>query len=145
MTTIVSALAFDYGTKNIGVAYGQSLSGTAKALPILKANDGIPDWSLIKQLTHTWQPDTLLVGLPLNMDGSESELSRLARKFSNRLHGRFGITVALMDERLSTREAKDIAYSKGHKGNFGKKPIDSLAAALILENWFRQLPTNTHP
>ncbi|MBX2808309.1 MAG: Holliday junction resolvase RuvX [Cellvibrionaceae bacterium] len=134
-----SVLAFDYGMKNIGVAYGQSLSGTAKPLSVLKARDGIPNWLLIEQLINTWQPQRLLVGLPLNMDDSESELSRLARKFANRLQGRFGLTVALMDERLSTKAAKDLAYTRGHRGNFGKQPVDSLAAQLILEDWFRQI------
>lgn len=135
----LSALSFDYGTKSIGAAFGQSLTGTAQELPPLAAKDGIPNWDSIEQLLKAWQPALCVVGLPLNMDGSESELSKRARKFANRVHGRFGIQVELVDERLSTREAKEEAYERGHKGNFGDEPIDSIAARIILESWFRQL------
>lgn len=128
-------LGFDYGLKNIGVASGQTVTASASELPPLKAKDGIPDWNNIEHLLKEWQPDAVVVGLPLNMDGSDSELSARARKFANRLHGRFGVIVHLMDERLSTREAKTIAREQGHKGNYRENPIDSLAARLILESW----------
>ena len=76
------------------------------------------------------------------MDGSESELSQRARKFGNRLNGRFGIEVEMVDERLTSRSAKEemaaIGYNKGHKGNYKDKPIDSVAACLILEQYFNQ-------
>lgn len=130
-----TALAFDFGTLNIGVAYGQTLTQTATELSGLKARDGIPNWDEIEKLLHEWQPTKLLVGLPLNMDGSDSELSQRARKFGNRLHGRFGLPVEMVDERLTTREAKAEAQERGHKGNYGKNPIDAIAARLILESW----------
>jgi putative Holliday junction resolvase len=129
-------LAFDYGTRNIGVACGQELTGTARELPALKARDGIPDWDQIARLLQEWEPDLLLVGLPLNMDGTDSELCQRARKFGNRLNGRFGKPVQWMDERLSTFAAKEEARERGHRGNYGKDPIDSIAARLILESWF---------
>lgn len=132
-----TALAFDFGLNNIGVAYGQSLTGTALALPTLKVKDGIPRWQEIQSILDEWRPSTLVVGLPLNMDDSESELSRRARKFGRRLEGRFGLTVSYMDERLSSFEVKQEAKSNGHSGNYKNKPIDSLAAQLILEDWFR--------
>ena len=134
---IVTALAFDYGLRSIGVAYGQSLTGTASPLQRLKAKAGIPDWATIEALINEWQPDLFVIGLPLNMDDSESELSQRARKFGNRLHGRFNIKIAFMDERLSSVEAKQDAKEKGHKGNYKKDPIDSFAAQIILEDWFR--------
>ncbi|GAA5315848.1 MAG: Holliday junction resolvase RuvX [Candidatus Pelagadaptatus aseana] len=134
-------LAFDFGTLNIGVAYGQTLTGTATELPGLKARDGIPNWDDIEKLLKEWQPNRLLVGLPLNMDDSDSELSQRARKFGNRLHGRFGLPVDMVDERLTTREAKAEAQERGHKGNYGKNPIDAIAARLILESWLNQNPT----
>lgn len=134
--TPISLLAFDYGLKNIGVAFGQSISGTAKELPPLAARDGIPSWDQIAKLISEWQPQQLLVGLPLNMDDSESELSQRARKFANRLHGRFGLTVELFDERLTTRLAKEEARERGHKGNYAAMPVDSIAARLLLESWF---------
>lgn len=135
MTTL-SLLAFDYGLKNIGVAFGQSVTGTANELPPLGARDGIPNWDHIAKLIAEWQPQRLLVGLPLNMDDSESELSQRARKFANRLHGRFGLPVELFDERLTTRLAKEEARERGHKGNYATMPVDSIAARLLLESWF---------
>ncbi len=130
-----SALLFDYGLKNIGVAYGQTISQTARELPPLKARDGIPQWEAIGALLKEGQPGLLLVGLPLNMDGSESELSSRARTFGNRLNGRFNLPVEMVDERLSTREAKWEAAARGHKGNYREAPIDSIAARIILEAW----------
>lgn len=131
-------LAFDYGLKNIGLAYGSELGKNATELAPLKARDGIPDWAEVERLIKEYQPKTVIVGLPLNMDGSDSELSRRATKFSNRLNGRFGVAIELMDERLSSFEAKEEARESGHKGDFGKNPIDSIAARLILQSWFNQ-------
>lgn len=132
----LSLLAFDYGLKNIGVAYGQSITGTATELPPVPARDGIPNWEQLGKLLKEWQPQLLLVGLPLNMDDSESELSQRSRKFANRLHGRFGLPVELFDERLTTRLAKEEARERGHRGNYATAPVDSIAARLLLESWF---------
>lgn len=132
-----SLLAFDYGTGNIGVAYGQTLTATASELKALKAKDGIPNWHEVQALLDEWQPKLVLIGLPLNMDDTESELSTRARKFANRIHGRFGVAVEMVDERLSTFEAKEEAKERGHKGNYGQNPIDSIAARLILESWLQ--------
>lgn len=139
-----SVMLFDYGTKSIGAAVGQYITQTARELVPLKAKDGIPNWDQLQMLIQEWQPHLLLVGLPLNMDDSESELSQRARKFSQRLHGRFGLPVQLVDERLSTREAKTEARSRGHKGNYAQAPIDSIAARLLLEEWLAEavLPRN---
>lgn len=131
-------LAFDYGTLNIGVAVGQTLTRTANELPSLKAKDGIPDWEAVTKLLAEWKPHLLVVGLPLNMDGTESELATRARKFANRLHGRFGLPVEMVDERLSTFSAKGEAMQRGHRGNYASKPVDSIAARLILEGWFER-------
>lgn len=131
-----TVLCFDYGLKNIGVAVGQTLIESAGELPPLKANDGVPNWDAVAQLLKEWQPQMCLVGQPLNMDGSDSELSRRALKFANRLHDRFGVPVTLVDERLSTREAKEEARGRNHKGNYGANPIDSIAARVILESWY---------
>lgn len=131
-----TVLAFDYGLKNIGVAYGQSVTGTATELAPLKARDGIPDWEHIAALLKEWRPQLLLVGLPLNMDDTESELSQRARKFGSRLNGRFGLPVEMFDERLTTRLAKEEARERGHKGDYASLPVDSIAARLLLESWF---------
>ncbi|WP_299775846.1 Holliday junction resolvase RuvX [uncultured Pseudoteredinibacter sp.] len=135
MSTIKTVLTFDYGLRNIGLAQGNLLSRTAQELKPLKAKDGTPNWDEISKLLKEWQPDLIVVGLPLNMDDSESELSARARKFGNRIHGRFGIKVEMMDERLSSFEAKEEASERGQYGNYSKQPIDSIAARLILESW----------
>lgn len=129
-------LAFDYGTRRIGVAVGNELLRSARELAPLTARDGIPDWHKVEQLLKDWQPDLLVVGLPLNMDGSESDMSKRARKFGNRLHGRYGKPCVMVDERGSTREAKLIAREAGHRGNYREESVDGIAAVLILEGWF---------
>ncbi|MEX0618262.1 MAG: Holliday junction resolvase RuvX [Pseudohongiellaceae bacterium] len=133
-----SALAFDFGTQRIGVAYGQSLSGTAKALRILPARDGIPDWDSVDSLLDEWNPDVLVVGLPYNMDDSHSELQKRAEKFAARLHGRFHKPCFGMDERLSSEAARE-QIAKNGEGFSRDVRIDSVAAQLILESWFAEL------
>ncbi len=128
-------MAFDYGLRQIGVAVGNTVLGTTRALPIIRARDGVPDWHELEALVREWQPDELLVGEPLNMDGSESELSRRAGKFARRLHGRLGLEVDMVDERLSSFEAKQISREQGHGGDYRREPVDSLAAELILRSW----------
>lgn len=135
-------LAFDYGLKNIGVAFGQSVTGTASELPPLKARDGVPDWHEVEALIKHWQPHKLLVGWPLNMDDSETELCPRVKKFANRLHGRFGLPVALFDERLTTRMAKEEAAERGHRGHYASAPVDSIAARILLESWLREHQPN---
>lgn len=125
-------LGFDFGTKRIGIAVGQELTHTATALVTLNNRDGGPDWASITNLITEWQPDAMVVGLPLNLDGSESESSRLARRFGNRLAGRYNLPVFNADERLSSNEAEAILAEQGH---FEKADIDKLAAQLILQSW----------
>lgn len=132
----VTALAFDYGLSTIGVAVGQSVTHTAQPLAALPAKDGIPNWSDIRQLLSQWQPDIVIVGLPINMDGSHSPMSARADKFARRLHGRFGINVAMADERLTSFEAKGDIIDKTSSRDFKAHGVDSLAAKLILESWF---------
>ena len=134
--TYHQALAFDFGLKQIGVATGNRQFETSQALPILKAQNGTPDWQQIEAVIQEWRPEVLLVGLPLNMDGSESEMSQRADKFARRLHGRFGLPIETVDERLSSQEAKQILREQGHKGDYLKEPADSISAQLILQTWF---------
>ncbi len=138
----ITVLSFDFGTHRIGVAVGQSVTGTATPLPVVKASDGIPNWNIIGQLVQQWQPDVFVVGMPYNMDDSESEMLLRARKFANRLNGRFHKPSFGMDERLSSFEArgivKDSHFSGAKMGLKKDQPIDSLAAKLILESWFAQ-------
>ena len=129
----ITVLAFDFGTHKIGVAVGQSLTGTATPLPELKANNGQPDWDRVAKLITEWQPDALVVGVPVNMDGSEFAITHRARKFGQRLHGRFGKPWFPMDERLTSFEAREQARAQP---NAKKGLVDSLAASLILQSWF---------
>lgn len=124
-------MGFDFGMGKIGVAVGQAITGTANPLTILKAKNGIPDWNQIEKLIREWQPALLVVGLPLNMDDTPSEMSRLAEKFSRKLNGRFNIPSATVDERLSSFEAATLSDGDG--------PVDAIAAQLILETYFREL------
>lgn len=131
-------MAFDYGLRQLGVAVGNRTTATAQALTTLKANDGTPRWEEIQALLEEWQPQLLLVGLPLNMDGSSSELSRRAEKFGRRLQGRFRLPVEFMDERLSSFDAKQQLRNGGHKGDYKASPADALAAELILRSWLEE-------
>lgn len=131
----LTLLGFDYGTKSIGVAVGQQITGSARPLLALKANEGVPNWDQIEALLKEWQPDLLVVGLPLNMDGTEQDISRRARKFANRLHGRFGIKVELQDERLTTTDARARLFEAGGYKALGKGAVDAVSAQLILESW----------
>ncbi|TNH04741.1 Holliday junction resolvase RuvX [Testudinibacter sp. TR-2022] len=131
-----TALAFDFGVKSIGCAVGQSITGTAQALNAFKANDGIPNWDLIGKCLNEWKPQVVIVGLPLNMDGTEQDITQRARKFSQRIHGRFGIPVVLHDERLSTVEARSELFSRRGYKALEKGKVDSISACIILESWF---------
>jgi len=128
-------LGFDYGTKSIGVAVGQEITGTASALTALKAKDGIPNWDEIGKIIAEWQPQLLVIGLPLNMDCSDQDITQRAKKFANRLNGRFQLPIALHDERLTTAEAKELLFERGGYKALKKGSIDSMSAQLILESW----------
>lgn len=136
--TAIAVLGFDFGTTRIGVAIGQSLTGQGRPLAPLKATDGIPNWDMISALVEEWQPDAFVVGLPLNMDGSENEMCQRARKFAKRLHGRYNRPYHMMDERLSSYEAKGQVIAQGGNRNFKENSVDGLAAQMILESWFAQ-------
>ena len=128
-------LGLDYGTRKIGLASGQVITGSATALPALACRDGAPDWQALARVISEWRPQALVVGLPLNMDDSESELSARARRFARQLEGRFDLPVWLVDERLSTREARD---RLGERYRGGPDPrVDSEAAVLMIEGFYR--------
>ena len=133
-----TVMAFDFGLSRIGVATGNCLIGTTTPLPVLRAKDGVPQWKALEDLVKEWQPDLLVVGEPLNMDGSPSDLSVRAEKFARRLHGRLGVEVVLVDERLSSFEAKSTSREQGHNGDFRRRPVDSMAAELILKTWLAE-------
>lgn len=144
MAALQRAMAFDYGTRQIGVAVGQTLTCRAEPIAVLRAKDGIPHWDDIARLIAEWKPDALVIGLPLNMDGSPSEMSGRAEKFARRLHGRYNLPVHCIDERLSTFEAKqNLRDSRRSPASYRDNPVDSLAAALLLETWLGDQPKET--
>ncbi|MGO1232260.1 MAG: Holliday junction resolvase RuvX [Marinobacter sp.] len=133
-----SILAFDFGTRRIGVASGQEMLGTGQPAAMIPARDGIPEWRLIEDLLAEWQPDIVLVGLPLNMDDTENDMCARARKFGKRLHGRYHVPVEMVDERLTSFEAKGDVMAAGGSRDFGRHGVDDRAAVLILETWCRE-------
>lgn len=127
MNSIV--MSFDFGMKRIGVAVGQKVTQTASGLGVVQAFDGIPKWDYLDKIVLDWQPERFIVGLPINMDGSNSEMSKKAQKFSRRISSRYNIRSEMVDERLTSFEARE---------HDGKTHIDAIAAKIILESWLRE-------
>ena len=138
----VTVMSFDYGTEKIGIAIGQSISSTAEPLTIIRAKDGIPNWSQITSLIESWRPNFFVVGLPYNLDGSNSEFLQRALKFANRLNGRFNIPTFGIDERLSSKAATE-KFKTGNPKNSVRNEIDDIAAQIILETWFSEYNKKT--
>ena len=124
-------LGFDYGTRKIGVAVGQSMTCTATPLVTLRLVNQRPDWGRIGELIEEWRPEALVVGLPLNLDDGETDATKPARRFSRQLEGRFKLKVYMADERFTSFEARD---RLGHKAK-RIEDYDAMAAKLILETW----------
>jgi putative Holliday junction resolvase len=139
---VATILAFDYGQRRIGIAIGQSLTATARALTTLQNHNSEPAWEKIRQLIADWEPQLLLVGLPLRADGRDSEFSDEARKFAAALGQRFDIPVELHDEHLSSVEAQSQLREQRGSGErrrkISKEDIDAAAAALILRSWMQK-------
>lgn len=132
-------LGFDWGLGWIGVATGQTETFTASKLTTIRARDGIPNWDDIDKLVNEWKPAGFVVGIPFNMDGSESQMTVRAHKFRKRLHGRFGLPAEPMDERLTSREAFQHLGSQGKSLKKAKSAdIDAVAAQIILQSWLAE-------
>ena len=137
LNSSLSIMAFDFGTQKMGIATGQSTIESVNPLPLFAMKDGIPDWNQLLKLVKEWQPNIFLVGLPLNMDDSESELSARARKFARRLRHQTNIETWMVDERLSTREAREQLAFYQEQGRAKRLSADSFAAALLIQSWYR--------
>ena len=141
MTSQNVIMGFDYGTRKIGIAVGQLITKTANPIAIISARDGVPDWSEIEKLILEWQPAQFVIGLPLNMDETESEMSQRSLKFARRLTGRFNIPHHTIDERLTSREARSRheSHSSTRRGpaDRSRDEIDDIAAQIILESWLK--------
>ena len=133
-------LAFDYGSRRIGVAVGQTTTGTASPAGVVSVS-GSPDWLALERCVRDWSPTQLLVGLPYNMDGTETVLTGACRAFAGELARRFGLPVDFVDERLTSAAAqadlRDARRSGARTRRVRREDIDANAARLILETWLR--------
>ena len=133
MTSAASTyLAFDYGTKRIGVAVGNTVSCTASALDTVMVRNGQPDWPHITRLIDEWQPNALIVGKPLTFDDTENEISPKALRFGNQLNGRYHLPVHHVDERLTSLSAMSEMREAGYNLARSRREVDSHAARKIL-------------
>ena len=141
-TRIVGTLlAFDFGHRRIGVAVGQTLTGSASALAVVSTADK-PDWQTITGIINEWKPVVLVVGLPLAGDGGETDMSEDARRFGRQLEDRYGIRVEYEDERLTSFSAEQRFVAARTQGSMRRKDAvlkDAMAAQIILENWLARL------
>ena len=126
-----TVLAFDFGLRNIGVATGQAVTHTASELGTVRARDGVPDWHAMDALVREWQPDVLVVGLPLNMDDSLSDMAARAKRFATKLETRYRLHVELVDERLTSFEARGLSRDLDEQ--------HAIAARLIAETYLASL------
>jgi len=131
-------LAFDFGRARIGVAIGETLTGSVRPLATLPSQNGEPDWRQLDRLIDEWRPRQLVVGLPMAMDGAATPITRASRRFAQALTERYGLPVALHDERLSSREAEQRftqARRAGQARRRQRQQLDAMAACIILESW----------
>jgi putative Holliday junction resolvase len=133
-----TVLAFDFGERRIGVAVGEIQLGMAHPLATIEAQSNDDRFARIEKLITEWRPVLLIVGLPLAMDGGEHATTALARRFAQRLEGRYGIETRLVDERLTSVEAERQIREMGKDARSSRAKVDQLAARLILESYFNQ-------
>ena len=139
---ILTVLGFDYGTRKIGVAMGETLTRVARPLGDVSVRSNEPDWDAILTLIRQYHINVCVVGLPLNMDGSRQPMTARAEAFAKELERRSGLVVHLVDERLSSIEAKALVFSEKASGKRNKLKqrglVDAYAAKIILDHWFNQ-------
>ncbi len=136
-------LSFDFGLRRIGVAVGQSATCTASSLETVVHRD-TPDWEAIDRLVQEWKPELFVIGLPLNQQGEETDMSRAARSFGKTMAGRYKCECVYVDERLSSHAAQDRFVELRSNGGLKRKhasKLDAMAAQIILENWLQSFPT----
>ncbi|MBI5891369.1 MAG: Holliday junction resolvase RuvX [Nitrosomonadales bacterium] len=129
-------LAFDFGTRRIGIAVGNSVTATAQPLTTIADEKNDTRFAAIAALIGEWQPAALVVGLPCNDDGTPHQLTALCRRFANRLKGRFDLPILLVDERYTSAAASMALGEIGIRGRKQKPLIDQYAAQQILQAYF---------
>jgi len=135
---VITVMGFDYGARRIGIAVGNAITNSARAVDVLINGERGPDWHRLGTLLREWHPDALLVGLPLKLDDSEQHNSRAARAFATELEQRYGLPVRLVDERHSSQEAAQRFAARRAGGAARRKDaaaLDAVAAEIIVERW----------
>jgi putative Holliday junction resolvase len=138
-----AVLAFDFGEKRIGVAVGDMELGIAHPLQTISGESNELRFAAIGDIIAEWKPARLVVGLPIYLDGTEHELTRLSRRFARRLEGRFGLPAVMVDERLTSAEASQSLNEIGIRGRGQKPMLDQVAAQRILQSYFDAQPHAT--
>jgi putative Holliday junction resolvase len=128
-------LAFDFGTRRIGVALGEALLGQARPLLTIDSERNDARFDTIARLIREWQPSCLVVGLPRHLDGSDSEMTARCRRFAHQLEGRYRLPVVLVDERLSSAAAEEDQRRRGVGWQAGRQTLDADAAAILLQDF----------
>jgi putative Holliday junction resolvase len=136
--TLKILIGFDFGMKRIGVAVGQTVTMSARPLDTLQAKEGIPNWHTLTALFKKWLPDAVVVGIPLNMDGTDQKISVQARAFAESIRQRYELPVYESDERLTTKDARARLFNEGGYKALQDGQVDRVAAQLILQNWFAE-------
>lgn len=134
-----TVLCFDFGEQRIGVAVGEHVLANTNPLTTIVNESNEVRFEAISKLVKEWQPKLLIVGLPLSLDGTETSVTLLCKKFARRLNGRFNIPVMLIDERFSSTEASERLNQTGIKGRAQKAMLDQVAAQTILQSYFDSL------
>jgi putative holliday junction resolvase len=141
MSEVQRYFGIDYGTRKIGVAFGQTLTRTAMGIAVVPVHSGEPEWAAFDQLVKQWKPQALVVGMPYNMDGTDSAMTARAQHFAKTLSARYQLPWHSIDERLSTRAAREITRDNAEligKRYNDKAKVDAMAAQLLLESWLAQ-------
>lgn len=139
MPDIHTVMGFDYGERRIGIATGQTITGTAAPLVTLQCPGKQPDWNAIAEHIRQWKPDALIVGMPYYLDGSSSDMTRKAEVFVKSLAAHFDLPVFTVNENLSSYEAEQLLNQRQVKiGQHNKQELDKMAAAVIVQSWLEQ-------
>ena len=136
-----TVLAFDFGEKRIGVAVGERELAQAPPLTTIRSEANAARFAVIAALIAEWQPVSLVVGLPLALDGTPHAMTARCTRFANQLRGRFGLPVDYAEERLSSVEAEERLRESGHDARSAREHVDALAAQLILQGYFERHST----
>jgi len=131
-------MGFDFGMKRIGVAIGQTVTLSARPLDTVQAKNGVPNWDTLNKLIKKWLPNAFVVGIPLNMDGTDQPISNEAREFAEALREHYHLPVYEMDERLTTKDARERLFTEGGFKALQDGQVDRVAAQLILQSWFAE-------